>query len=171
MTIDHSLPKWKTAYKRATRCRRAPLSSAGSLGSSPISLFQRPRLALAARSRGPDQIWPYTISVLMPTNRRLMDTPPEADTAENAPHDRAAGHSPRRPKLSWAGRYRDLFMGPAVKPPAGSDRVRAHSVPSSVRPPAIPLGCMAQPDEIARAAVFLASDKAGVVTGQTLHVN
>ncbi len=36
---------------------------------------------------------------------------------------------------------------------------------------AIPLGRMAQPREIARAAVFLASDDAGFVTGQTLHVN
>jgi NAD(P)-dependent dehydrogenase (short-subunit alcohol dehydrogenase family) len=36
---------------------------------------------------------------------------------------------------------------------------------------AIPLGRMAQPDEIARAAVFLASDDAGFITGQTLHVN
>jgi NAD(P)-dependent dehydrogenase (short-subunit alcohol dehydrogenase family) len=35
----------------------------------------------------------------------------------------------------------------------------------------IPLGRMAQPDEIARAAVFLASDNAGFITGQTLHVN
>jgi acetoacetyl-CoA reductase len=30
---------------------------------------------------------------------------------------------------------------------------------------------MARPEEIARAAVFLASDDAGFVTGQTLHVN
>ncbi len=36
---------------------------------------------------------------------------------------------------------------------------------------AIPLGRMAQPDDIARAAVFLASDSAGFITGQTLHVN
>jgi NAD(P)-dependent dehydrogenase (short-subunit alcohol dehydrogenase family) len=35
----------------------------------------------------------------------------------------------------------------------------------------IPLGRLAQPDEIARAAVFLASENAGFVTGQTLHVN
>ena len=35
----------------------------------------------------------------------------------------------------------------------------------------IPLGRMAQPDEIARAALFLASENAGFVTGQTLHVN
>jgi NAD(P)-dependent dehydrogenase (short-subunit alcohol dehydrogenase family) len=30
---------------------------------------------------------------------------------------------------------------------------------------------MARPTEIARAAVFLASDDAGFVTGQALHVN
>src|SRR6266849_4586934 len=35
----------------------------------------------------------------------------------------------------------------------------------------IPLRRMAQPDEIAKAAVFLASENAGFVTGQTLHVN
>jgi NAD(P)-dependent dehydrogenase (short-subunit alcohol dehydrogenase family) len=35
----------------------------------------------------------------------------------------------------------------------------------------IPLGRMARPDEIARAAVFWASENAGFVTGQTLHVN
>jgi NAD(P)-dependent dehydrogenase (short-subunit alcohol dehydrogenase family) len=35
----------------------------------------------------------------------------------------------------------------------------------------IPLGRMAEPGEIARAAVFLASDDARFVTGQTLHVN
>src|SRR6516164_2422247 len=36
---------------------------------------------------------------------------------------------------------------------------------------AIPLGRMARPEEIARSAVFLASDNAQFVTGQTLHVN
>jgi NAD(P)-dependent dehydrogenase (short-subunit alcohol dehydrogenase family) len=36
---------------------------------------------------------------------------------------------------------------------------------------AIPLGRMAQPEEIARAALFLASDDAGFITGQTVHVN
>jgi NAD(P)-dependent dehydrogenase (short-subunit alcohol dehydrogenase family) len=36
---------------------------------------------------------------------------------------------------------------------------------------AIPLGRIARLDDIARAAVFLASGNAGLVTGQTLHVN
>jgi NAD(P)-dependent dehydrogenase (short-subunit alcohol dehydrogenase family) len=36
---------------------------------------------------------------------------------------------------------------------------------------AIPLGHIAQPEEIARAAVFLASAEAGFITGQCLHVN
>ena len=36
---------------------------------------------------------------------------------------------------------------------------------------AIPLGRIAQPDDIARTAVFLASEEAGFVTGQILHVN
>ena len=34
-----------------------------------------------------------------------------------------------------------------------------------------PLGRIAQPEDIARAAVFLASDQAGFVTGHCLHVN
>src|SRR5258708_6983580 len=36
---------------------------------------------------------------------------------------------------------------------------------------ALPLGRLAQPEEIARSAVFLASDDAGFITGQCLHVN
>src|ERR1700741_1154934 len=36
---------------------------------------------------------------------------------------------------------------------------------------AIPLGRMAQPGEIAKTRLFFASDNAGFVTGQTLHVN
>ena len=36
---------------------------------------------------------------------------------------------------------------------------------------ALPLGRVARPEEIARAAVFLASDDAGFITGQCLHVN
>jgi NAD(P)-dependent dehydrogenase (short-subunit alcohol dehydrogenase family) len=36
---------------------------------------------------------------------------------------------------------------------------------------AIPLGRIATPEDITRAAVFLASDEAGFITGQCLHVN
>lgn len=36
---------------------------------------------------------------------------------------------------------------------------------------AIPLGRMAEPEEIARTALFLASEEAGFITGQAVHVN
>jgi NAD(P)-dependent dehydrogenase (short-subunit alcohol dehydrogenase family) len=35
----------------------------------------------------------------------------------------------------------------------------------------VPLGRMAVPDDVAHLAVFLASDEAGHITGQTLHIN
>ncbi|MOA69992.1 3-oxoacyl-[acyl-carrier-protein] reductase FabG [compost metagenome] len=36
---------------------------------------------------------------------------------------------------------------------------------------AIPLGRLCQPDEVARVAVFLASDDASFITGQNITVN
>ena len=41
----------------------------------------------------------------------------------------------------------------------------------SERAKAIPLGRIAAPSEIASVAVFLASDSASFMTGQTVHVN
>jgi 3-oxoacyl-[acyl-carrier protein] reductase len=35
----------------------------------------------------------------------------------------------------------------------------------------IPLGRMAQPEEIARVAVFLSTSEAGWITGELIHVN
>ena len=35
----------------------------------------------------------------------------------------------------------------------------------------IPMAKMGTPDDVANAAVFLASDEAGYITGQTIHVN
>jgi acetoacetyl-CoA reductase len=37
--------------------------------------------------------------------------------------------------------------------------------------PHIPVGRLAEPDEVARCAVFLASKDAGFITGSTLSVN
>jgi acetoacetyl-CoA reductase len=37
--------------------------------------------------------------------------------------------------------------------------------------PLIPVGRLGEPDEIARAVVFLASDDAGYITGSTLSIN
>ena len=35
----------------------------------------------------------------------------------------------------------------------------------------IPMGRFAQPEEIAELVTFLVSDKAGYITGQTIHIN
>ncbi|HXQ67254.1 MAG TPA: SDR family oxidoreductase, partial [Alphaproteobacteria bacterium] len=55
----------------------------------------------------------------------------------------------------------------------GTEMVRA--VPEDVLKskilPLIPVGRLGEPEEVARAAVFLASDEAGFITGSTLSVN
>jgi acetoacetyl-CoA reductase len=37
--------------------------------------------------------------------------------------------------------------------------------------PLIPVGRLGEPDEIARAVLFLAADEAGAITGSTLSIN
>ena len=74
------LAEWKPSYKRGY-VTQASLAIVGGLFGmfAFISALDWPWLlgAIVLLAN-----WPYTIYVVMPTNRRLMDTPPEAATAE-----------------------------------------------------------------------------------------
>jgi Anthrone oxygenase len=74
------LAEWKLAYKRGY-VMQASLAIAGGIFGlvAYFSAFDWRWLlgALVLLAN-----WPYTIFVISPTNRRLMDTPPEAATAE-----------------------------------------------------------------------------------------
>jgi Domain of unknown function (DUF1772) len=59
--------------------------------------------------------WPYTISVIMPTNRRFTDTPPEGTTAKKRRIIERWEHSPCWAKRSWPRGNPDLSVGSAMR--------------------------------------------------------
>ena len=74
------LAEWKPAYKRGyvMQASLAVLGGLFGLVAYLSTLDWRWVLGAAVLLAN----WPYTIFVIMPINRRLMDTPPEAATAE-----------------------------------------------------------------------------------------
>jgi Domain of unknown function (DUF1772) len=74
------LAEWKPSYKRGYVMQASLAIVGGLFGLAAYFIAPDWRWVLGAAVLLAN--WPYTIFVIMPTNRRLMDTPPEAATAE-----------------------------------------------------------------------------------------
>jgi Domain of unknown function (DUF1772) len=74
------LAEWKPAYKRGYVMQGSLVIVGGIFGLVAFLSTLDWRWLLGALVLLAN--WPYTIFVIMPTNRRLMDTPPDAATAD-----------------------------------------------------------------------------------------
>jgi Domain of unknown function (DUF1772) len=122
------LAEWKLAYRRGYMMQASLVIVGGLIGLVAFFSTLDWRWLLGAIVLLAN--WPYTIYVIMPTNRRLMDTPPEAATAETRRMIERWGRSmpDAAPLASWRREsFCGLSSGVAAEPPRFA-RVSARSL-------------------------------------------